>query len=156
MECPLKPDRIEEVVEEFWCFSNVIWSDIFDEVQDEYNEPQSASFNTQTVACGYATPRSGPFYCPQDQTVYVDTSFINNLDNYGAYGVYAVVYVLAHEVGHHVQTLRNNSIPMATALSQPIGSDYLRYKRYAQYGELQADCYAAQRLTRGISGPGRI
>lgn len=84
-----------------------IWGNIFARSGETYRQPKLVLFRDQIQsACGYATAASGPFYCPSDEKVYIDLSFCDDLkDKYGAYGDFAVAYVIAHEVGHHVQNL---------------------------------------------------
>jgi predicted metalloprotease len=84
-----------------------IWGKIFAQSGETYIQPKLVLFRDQIQsACGYATAASGPFYCPSDEKVYIDLSFCDDLkEKYGAYGDFAVAYVIAHEVGHHVQNL---------------------------------------------------
>lgn len=84
-----------------------VWGKIFTESGSTYRQPTLVLFRDQIQsACGYATSASGPFYCPADEKVYIDLSFCDDLrTKYGAYGDFAVAYVIAHEVGHHVQNL---------------------------------------------------
>lgn len=84
-----------------------VWGKIFAESGSTYRQPTLVLFRDQVQsACGYATAASGPFYCPADEKVYIDLSFCDDLrTKYGAYGDFAVAYVIAHEVGHHVQNL---------------------------------------------------
>lgn len=85
-----------------------VWGKIFSESGSTYRQPTLVLFRDQIQsACGYATAASGPFYCPADEKVYIDLSFCDDLrTKYGAYGDFAVAYVIAHEVGHHVQNLK--------------------------------------------------
>jgi predicted metalloprotease len=90
-------------------------------------------------ACGYAEAATGPFYCPGDNKVYVDLGFYQELkDRFGAPGDFAQAYVLAHEIGHHVQVLLGTEAKMRRAVEQrPDEANALSVKM-----ELQADCYA--------------
>jgi predicted metalloprotease len=90
-------------------------------------------------ACGYAEAATGPFYCPGDHKVYVDLGFYQELkDRFGAPGDFAQAYVLAHEIGHHVQVLLGTEAKMRRAVEQrPDDANALSVKM-----ELQADCYA--------------
>jgi predicted metalloprotease len=84
------------------------WTTIFNNMNRQYTDPTLVLFSGQTQAgCGFARAASGPFYCPADQKVYIDLSFFDELTNrFGASGGdFAMAYVLAHEVGHHVQHL---------------------------------------------------
>ena len=82
-----------------------VWGKIFAESGATYRKPTLVLFRDQVQsACGYATAASGPFYCPGDEKVYIDLSFCDDLQTkYGAQGDFAVAYVIAHEIGHHVQ-----------------------------------------------------
>ena len=84
-----------------------VWGKIFQESNMTYKPPVLVLFREQVQsACGYATAASGPFYCPGDQKVYVDLAFFDDLSaNLGVNGDFAIAYVIAHEVGHHVQNL---------------------------------------------------
>jgi predicted metalloprotease len=82
-----------------------IWGDIFRNSNAAYRQPKLVLFRDQVQsACGFASAASGPFYCPGDEKVYIDLSFCDQLrTKFGAYGDFAVAYVIAHEIGHHVQ-----------------------------------------------------
>ena len=84
-----------------------VWAEIFRQSGATYREPTLVLFRDQVQsACGYATAASGPFYCPADMKIFIDLSFCDDLANkYGAHGDFAIAYVIAHEVGHHVQNL---------------------------------------------------
>lgn len=84
-----------------------VWTEIFRQSGATYREPTLVLFRDQVQsACGYATAASGPFYCPADMKIYIDLSFCDDLaTKYGAQGDFAIAYVIAHEVGHHVQNL---------------------------------------------------
>ena len=82
------------------------WIQEFQRHGGEYKMPQMVLYtqSTQTGGCGFGSAQAGPFYCPADETIYIDLSFMNDLQNrYKAPGDFAMAYVIAHEVGHHVQ-----------------------------------------------------
>jgi uncharacterized protein len=85
--------------------TETVWGKIFEASGSTYRQPKLVLFRDQVEsACGYATAASGPFYCPNDEKVYIDLSFCDQLKSkFGAYGDFAVAYVIAHEIGHHVQ-----------------------------------------------------
>ena len=85
--------------------TETVWGKIFKESGAEYRQPKLVLFRDQVEsACGFASTASGPFYCPGDEKVYIDLSFCDQLKTkFGAYGDFAVAYVIAHEIGHHVQ-----------------------------------------------------
>jgi predicted metalloprotease len=82
-----------------------VWKLIFEQSGQTYREPKLVLFRGEVEsACGFATAASGPFYCSGDEKIYIDLSFCDVLkDRFGAHGDFAVAYVIAHEVGHHVQ-----------------------------------------------------
>lgn len=82
-----------------------VWGKIFQQSNRTYRQPKLVFFRDQVQsACGFASAASGPFYCPGDEKVYIDLSFCDQLKTkFGAYGDFAVAYVIAHEIGHHVQ-----------------------------------------------------
>lgn len=82
-----------------------VWSAVFRESNMTYKMPTLVLFRDQVQsACGYASGASGPFYCPGDEKVYIDLAFFDELKTrFGAYGDFAIAYVIAHEIGHHVQ-----------------------------------------------------
>jgi len=84
-----------------------VWTKVFQESNMTYKPPTLVLFRDQVQsACGYASGASGPFYCPGDQKVYIDLAFFDELKSrFGANGDFAIAYVVAHEIGHHVQNL---------------------------------------------------
>ncbi|MGZ8536979.1 MAG: KPN_02809 family neutral zinc metallopeptidase, partial [Flavisolibacter sp.] len=93
-----------------------------------------------TSACGQASSATGPFYCPADQDIHIDLSFYDDLQRrFGAPGDFAMAYVIAHEVGHHVQKLTGVSDKMQ-GLRQQLSEE--EYNKYSVKVELQADFYA--------------
>jgi len=113
-----------------------VWGKILpQQARIRYTAPKLVLFNDQTEsACGYASSASGPFYCPGDQKLYLDFAFFRQLkDEFKAPGDFAQAYVIAHEVGHHVQNL----LGTMDKVQQAGNSNDLSVKL-----ELQADCYA--------------
>jgi uncharacterized protein len=136
------------------------WQDIFAAAGGAYREPTLVLFSgTVESACGFAQAAMGPFYCPADQKVYIDLSFYQDLKNtMHSPGDFAQAYVIAHEVGHHVQNLLGISDNMASARGQVSEREY---NALSVKLELQADCLAgvwanhADRL-RQVVEPGDI
>lgn len=120
-----------------------IWNQIFREYNlGKYKEPKMVLFTDGvSTACGSATSASGPFYCPADQKVYMDLVFFNELQTrFGAKGGdFAIAYVTAHEIGHHVQTLLGTSqkVRQLQGQTNAAGANKLSVAQ-----ELQADFYA--------------
>ncbi len=117
------------------------WHAIFKQRGMTYEEPILVLFEDQAVsACGSASAAVGPFYCPGDHKLYIDLSFFNELaSRFGAPGDFAQAYVVAHEVGHHVQTLFGTSQRVRQA-QQGTSQEMANQLQVAM--ELQADCYA--------------
>jgi uncharacterized protein len=117
------------------------WNRIFQSAGRRYQEPVLVLFEGQVQsACGGASSASGPFYCPADQKIYLDLSFFRELDQrFGAPGDFASAYVVAHEVGHHVQTLLGVSGQVREQQQRQgrAGANQLSVAM-----ELQADCFA--------------
>ena len=117
-----------------------MWQLLFDESGIDYSEAQLVLFrDAVSTACGNASSAMGPFYCPADQFAYIDLSFYEELrSRFGADGDFAQAYVLAHELGHHVQNLLGTMAEVqARQHSQPSQANALSVAL-----ELQADCYA--------------
>lgn len=121
--------------------TETIWGKIFEQAGSTYRQPKLVLFSGQVEsACGLASSASGPFYCPNDQMVYIDLSFCDQLrTKLGAYGDFAVAYVIAHEVGHHVQNLLGT---LRKADSQKSGLSERRGNELSVKVELQADFLA--------------
>ncbi len=117
------------------------WGAIFQQLGRHYEDPKLVLFSGQVAsACGYAQSAMGPFYCPGDRKLYLDMSFFNDLSSqYDAPGDFAQAYVVAHEVGHHVQNLLGIASQVQTA-QQRAGET--RGKQLQVRMELQADCFA--------------
>lgn len=132
--------------------NNDNWTNKFNQINKTYTAPKLVLFRQATESgCGVATSDVGPHYCPVDQTIYLDETFFDELTNrFGAQGGdVAQAYVIAHEVGHHVQNLLGNldessQLDNATSIKT----------------ELQADCYAGVWANsikdQGVLGPGEI
>lgn len=118
-----------------------VWTEVFEEEGMVYEKPVLVLFSGSVdSACGTATSAVGPFYCPGDQRLYIDLSFYQELQNqFQAPGDFAMAYVVAHEVGHHVQTLLGTS-QKVHAMRNRVSEE--EYNEYSVKLELQADYYA--------------
>ncbi len=118
-----------------------VWNKIFSESGSKYKEPTLVLFtNSVQSACGSASSATGPFYCPGDQKVYIDLSFYDDLQNrFGAPGDFAMAYVVAHEVGHHIQNILGTSAKLDQARGQVSQEEY---NQLSVKLELQADFLA--------------
>lgn len=119
-----------------------VWDSLFNSMNKHYTDPTLVLFSGETQAgCGYASSATGPFYCPADQKVYIDLSFADELHNrFGASsGDFAMAYVLAHEVGHHVQNLLGISDQVDKAREQLSKEEF---NKISVKLELQADFFA--------------
>ena len=119
-----------------------VWRDIFAAQGRVYKEPKTVLFRGSTQSgCGYASAQVGPFYCPADRKVYLDLSFFDELaKRHNATGDFAQAYVLAHEVGHHIQNL-DGTLAKVQHLKQQLTSQSQQNTLQVRV-ELQADCYA--------------
>jgi len=117
------------------------WKDIFRRYGRTYQEPTLVLFTDAVQsACGFADAAVGPFYCPRDHRVYIDLRFYQDLkERFKAPGDFAQAYVIAHEVGHHVQNLLGTTEKVQAAQSR---SSRVEANRLSVRVELQADCYA--------------
>ncbi|PUZ20107.1 hypothetical protein GA0116948_12410 [Chitinophaga costaii] len=118
-----------------------VWHDLFIQMNKTYEEPKLYLFKNQVQsACGAAEASSGPFYCPGDRKVYLDLQFFDEMRNkFRVSGDFAMAYVIAHEVGHHVQNLLGISAKMDRARQQISEADY---NKLSVKLELQADFLA--------------
>lgn len=136
------------------------WHAIFTQLGGQYQEPTLVLFTGRVnSACGSATAAVGPFYCPGDQQLYIDLSFFHDLKvRHGAPGDFAQAYVIAHEVGHHVQTLLGISSKVRAAGK---GRSEAEVNALSVRQELQADCFAglwgnAANIDRKLLDPGDL
>ncbi|MGI9224224.1 MAG: KPN_02809 family neutral zinc metallopeptidase [Woeseiaceae bacterium] len=115
-----------------------IWTQEFARIGQQYDAPELVVYRRQyPTACGTGDARMGPFYCPADQKIYIDLSFYDDLDRqFEAPGDFAQAYVIAHEVGHHVQNLLGISEQVSALRGRP------DYNQYSVRLELQADFLA--------------
>jgi predicted metalloprotease len=134
----------EEPVVEFVSFvlddAQATWREIFQQANASYQDAKLVLFrNAVQSGCGSAQSAMGPFYCPLDQKVYIDLGFYDELENrFGAPGDFAQAYVLAHEIGHHIQNLLGTEAKVRQAQrANPRLANALSVQM-----ELQADCYA--------------
>ncbi|HSL85502.1 MAG TPA: neutral zinc metallopeptidase [Bacteroidales bacterium] len=118
--------------------TEVVWDRVFAASNLKYRQPTLVLFRGQVEsACGFASAASGPFYCPGDEKVYIDLSFCDDLkEKFGAYGDFAVAYVIAHEIGHHVQNLLGI---LDEVQSQRAGMNQRQANQLTVRLELQAD-----------------
>lgn len=119
---------------------NRTWQPLFEEDNIPFTQPKLVFYSQMgRSGCGSAQSAMGPFYCPSDQGIYIDTDFYREMEQrLGASGDFARVYVMAHEYGHHVQTVTGLSNQIRSAQAQdPNRANNLQVRM-----ELQADCYA--------------
>ena len=136
-----------------------VWTAYFSKNNRQYVEPRMVIYNGVTpTACGTGQSAMGPFYCPNDQRVYLDLSFYNDMKNkLGAAGESAFAYVIAHEVGHHVQNLLGTLTQVHRLQSRASRAEA---NQLSVKLELQADCYAgvwaSQAVKSGLFESGDI
>jgi uncharacterized protein len=118
-----------------------VWTEVFSRRGQHYRPTTMVAYsNSDQSGCGAAQAAMGPFYCPTDQRIYIDPSFFNELSTrFGAPGDFAMAYVIAHEVGHHIQNL-TGALDQARQLQAR--SSQTEGNRIQVAIELQADCYA--------------
>ena len=139
---PPADDRMARFVSTVLADTEDVWKDVFTKAGGTYKEPSLVLFKGQTGTGGCGTGQSamGPFYCPADQKVYIDLNFYETLTKrLGAPGDFAQAYVVAHEVGHHVQNLLGISAKMDQMRSRVSKTEY---NAMSVRLELQADCFA--------------
>ena len=134
-------DEIKQFVGVILAETEDVWNGIFKQQGRQYPEPRLVMFSNQIrSACGQASSASGPFYCPGDNKVYLDTSFFQTLERqFQASGDFARAYVIAHEVGHHVQNVIG-VLPKFNQLRRRISKQ--EANAMSVRVELQADCFA--------------
>ncbi|HNY90875.1 MAG TPA: neutral zinc metallopeptidase [bacterium] len=118
-----------------------VWGKLFQNAGSQYRMPTLVLYTDQVQsACGYGSAATGPFYCPGDEKVYIDLAFCAELQNqYDAPGDFAIAYVIAHEVGHHVQNLLGITDQIASMQGRVSQEEY---NQYSIRLELQADFFA--------------
>ena len=138
---PPADDRMAAFVSTVLADTEDVWKDVFSKGGGTYQEPRLVLFRGATqTACGQGQAAMGPFYCPGDQKVYIDLGFYETLKNkLGAPGDFAQAYVIAHEVGHHVQNLLGISGKVDQMRGRVSKADY---NVLSVQLELQADCFA--------------
>ncbi|MEO8938284.1 MAG: neutral zinc metallopeptidase [Burkholderiaceae bacterium] len=150
---PSADDRDKRFVSRMLLDTEQNWTEIFAQNNRTYVKPKLDLFSGSVqTACGQGVSAAGPFYCPGDEKVYIDTNFFRLLaQRFKAPGEFAQAYVIAHEVGHHVQKLLGTTAK-TDALRQKMSAT--QYNRISVQIELQADCYAGiwgHRLAAGKS-----
>lgn len=137
-----------------------VWNKIFAENGEKYTEPTLVLFRDAVASgCGNASAASGPFYCPEDNKLYIDLSFYQEMqERLNAPGDFAMAYVVAHEVGHHIQKLNGTADKIGRLRQQ---MDETEYNRYSVKMELQADFLAGvwahnEQKMKDILDPGDI
>ncbi|MGH6901029.1 MAG: KPN_02809 family neutral zinc metallopeptidase [Geminicoccaceae bacterium] len=138
---PPPGDELGEFVSVVLADTEDTWHVLFDRMDGTYREPTLVLFSGQvSSACGFASAALGPFYCPADQKVYIDLSFYRDLrERFRAPGDFAQAYVIAHEVGHHVQNLLGLAQQVQKVRGQ-LGET--EANALSVMMELQADCFA--------------
>ena len=138
---PAEENRLADFVSAVVASTEDTWQMLFRRAGTEYREPNVVLFTDAVEsACGYAQSAVGPFYCPEDQKVYIDLGFYKELkDRFKAPGDFAQAYVIAHEVGHHVQNLLGISRKVQAARAR---AGEAEGNRLSVRLELQADCLA--------------
>ena len=138
---PPADDQMARFVSTVLADTEDVWTAIFSQGGGRYQQPKLVLFRGATAtACGTGQAAMGPFYCPADQKVYIDLGFYETLKNQlGAPGEFAQAYVIAHEVGHHVQNL----LGISEKVDQQRGRvSQAQYNQLSVRLELQADCFA--------------
>jgi predicted metalloprotease len=139
---PAADDRLGVFASRVLRSTEKVWDQVFTEMGAHYTAPHLVLFDDQVAsACGYTSSAVGPFYCPEDRKVYLDLSFFAELSQrFGAPGDFAHAYVIAHEVGHHVQNLLG--IQGKVSRAQEGARSKADSNAFSVRLELQADCLA--------------
>jgi len=137
----IEEEELSEFVSVVLADTEDVWTELFDEQGLVYQNPTLVLFSGSVEsACGTASAAVGPFYCPADYKLYIDLSFFAELrDQFNAPGDFAMAYVIAHEVGHHVQTLIGINEEV-NSLRQELNE--IEFNEYSVRLELQADYFA--------------
>lgn len=143
-QAPVNSNETAAIQDKAGQFASVVLADtedVWNQLFQNYQEPRMVLYRTATrTACGVGQAAMGPFYCPSDSTVYIDLDFFNELKNrLGAPGEFAQAYVIAHEVGHHVQNLQG-TLQKIHRLKGKVSQT--EFNQLNVRLELQADCYA--------------
>ncbi|GAK50650.1 hypothetical protein U14_01883 [Candidatus Moduliflexus flocculans] len=138
---PRPDDELADFVSVVLADTEDVWTVLFKKMNETYQKPRLVLFSGAVQsACGFAQAAMGPFYCPADQKVYIDLSFYQDLrDRFKAPGDFAQAYVIAHEIGHHVQKLLGISDQVQQARQQ---ASETQANKLSVMLELQADCLA--------------
>lgn len=134
-------DEMKQFVQTIVGSTEQVWTTVFASYGKQYPKPKLNLFTDQVrSACGLASVTSGPFYCPGDSEIYIDLSFYKELEQkFGAGGDFAQAYVLAHEVGHHIQNVMG-VLPQFNKMRRSMGK--VEVNKMSVKVELQADCFA--------------
>lgn len=138
-----KDNQMSDFMKTTLGYTEEVWNTVLPKYGMKYREPVMVLYRGGTKSgCGFASSAMGPFYCPADQKVYLDQSFFEELaKNHSAPGDFAQAYVLAHEVGHHIQNLQGTLAKVQKA-KQSWGGSSTKANALQVKVELQADCYA--------------
>lgn len=138
---PVENDESADFVSVILGSTEDVWGQLFAAGGQQYPPPKLVLFSDGVEsACGLNSSATGPFYCPGDRKVYLDLSFLNELQRLGASGDFAVAYVIAHEIGHHVQNVIGTERKMRQVQSRARSQEEVNALSVRL--ELQADCYA--------------
>lgn len=133
-------DEATAFVSTMLAYNEDVWTKLFAQSNQQYRPAKLVIFDGGVnSACGYTSSAAGPFYCPGDYQIYIDLNFFRELQKMGAGGDFAQAYVLAHEVGHHIQNLLGVSMAVQKR-QRSVGK--AEANQLSVRTELQADCYA--------------